>query len=105
MWRLLRTIPGLHYYGGLQQCVRYKCHGANDQRCVHSWRNSHVLRSENNATLHTSPGGPSGCSAGRTVFSEETVHAFDGFASVVQTLGTDALTAGVVEPTILRSSH
>lgn len=37
--------------------------------------------------------------------SVQTVHAFGHFAAVVDTFGTDAFTAGVVEPAILRAAH
>ncbi len=34
-----------------------------------------------------------------------TVHAFDSFTAIVQTFRTDALTAGVMKPAVLRSAH
>lgn len=37
--------------------------------------------------------------------SEETVHALDGFAAVVDALGPDALAAGVVKPAVLGAPH
>uniref|UniRef100_A0A0E9QQI0 Uncharacterized protein n=1 Tax=Anguilla anguilla TaxID=7936 RepID=A0A0E9QQI0_ANGAN len=37
--------------------------------------------------------------------SEETVHALDSLAAVVQALGPNALAAGVVKPAVLGATH